>query len=95
MDSFVISLSGDDLKDQKKMNDLQQSMDAYFDAVEAGIKELAKELEISEDCAHDVYYLRTRSRWTQELENKLIDLHSKGIHPNMNEFGCKEFEYGE
>lgn len=38
-------------------------------------------------CAMDVWYLRTRSRWTQELESKLIQLHQAGTPPNINEFG--------
>lgn len=48
---------------------------------------LAEKLKISHKCACDVRYLRTRSRWTQELENKLIQLHAEGKRPNMNEFG--------
>lgn len=51
------------------------------------IGDLAKELNVSELCANDIFYFRSRSRWSQELENELIDLHQKGERPNMNEFG--------
>jgi len=51
------------------------------------ISDLAKELNVSELCANDIFYLRSRSRWSPELENELIELHQKGERPNMNEFG--------
>lgn len=44
----------------------------------------------SQSCAADVRYLRSRSRWTQELEDELIRLHKEGKPPNMNEFGCSQ-----
>lgn len=53
------------------------------------IKELAKEVGCSYETAHDVYYLRTRSRWTPELEKELIKRCENGEAVNMNEFGCK------
>jgi hypothetical protein len=56
----------------------------YFDAE---ISDLGSELNISEACAADVYYLRTRSRWTQALEEELIALHRAGTPPNVFEFG--------
>lgn len=33
---------------------------------------------LSEGCAADVSYLRTRSRWTPELERRLIESHKAG-----------------
>ncbi len=51
-------------------------------------KSLSVELGISFECAADVHYLRSRNRWTQELEAELIALHKAGNHPNINEFGC-------
>lgn len=35
----------------------------------------------------DVEYLRTRNRWTHDLENTLIELHKSGTPPNMMSFG--------
>jgi hypothetical protein len=55
-------------------------MEEYF-------KSLAEELGCSVGCAGDVWYLRQRSRWTQELENELIRLHKEGTPPNICEFG--------
>ncbi len=51
------------------------------------IDKIKQELNISESCAADVFYLRTRNRHTQQLENELIDLHHAGTPPNMMEFG--------
>lgn len=51
------------------------------------IADLAKELNVSELCAGDVFYLRSRSRWSQELEDELIERHQNGERPNMNDFG--------
>lgn len=45
------------------------------------------ELNVSEKCAADILYLRSRNRWTQQLENQLIDLHRARTPPNMMEFG--------
>ena len=49
------------------MNDLIDSfiIDCY--------KLLAVELGVSENCAMNIFYLRSHSRWTQEKENKLIN----------------------
>lgn len=51
-------------------------------------EKLAEELNVSPGCAIDILYLRTRSRWTQELEDELIRLHKEGNPPNIMEFGC-------
>ena len=53
---------------------------------EAGF--LAKVLDISEQCADDVLYLRSRRRWTPQLEAELIQLHKDGKPPNVYDFGC-------
>lgn len=49
---------------------------------------LAENLSVTEACAADVMYLRTRNRWTPELEKELIRLHKEGNPPNVMEFGC-------
>ena len=64
---------------QKVLNDIQDETNKY-------IENLAKELNISVACAMDVWYLRTRSRHTPELEKKLIQLHKDGTPPNICEF---------
>jgi hypothetical protein len=68
------------------MNALNEAMDDWQDELNNYIKELAKELNVSERCAGDVWYLRGRSRWTQEKENELIRLYKERNPPNMNEF---------
>ena len=48
---------------------------------------LAREMNVSVECASDVLYLRTRSRWAQELENELVELHKEGKSVNICSFG--------
>jgi hypothetical protein len=91
MTNFTISMNGDDLNDEKKMKAFQDAMDAYYDEMEMYTKELAKELNVSFACASSIEYLRTRSRWTQELENDLIEMDKKGLPmPNMCDYGVTE-----
>lgn len=49
--------------------------------------ELMEELDITQDCAIDVLYLRGRHRHTEGLEKELIALHKAGNPPNIMEFG--------
>ena len=70
-----------------KMDQFQELMNTIHDETILYIQNLAKELGCSEQCAMDVWYLRTRSRHTPELEEKLITLHNQGTPPNMCEFG--------
>lgn len=44
-------------------------------------------------CMSDVSYLRTRNRWTQELEDELIELHLQGTPPNIYEFGVTKTKH--
>lgn len=78
-------MSDDDWKEfNEKMNKVQDSINDY-------ISNLAEKLGVSNRCAGDVYYLRTRSRWTQDLEDKLIKLHKEGNPPDsMCDFPCSE-----
>lgn len=49
---------------------------------------IQKELNVSARCASDISYLRSRSRWTQELEDTLVKMDREGKHPeNIFEFG--------
>lgn len=82
MSTFVADLT--------KVNDweaFQGAMGEYHDSLESHFTELAQSLGVSHGCAMDVWYLRQRSRWTPELEKKLIALHKQGNPPNINEFG--------
>lgn len=75
------------VNDPQAMEQFQQSMDAYHDELNRYICDLARTLNVPEACAMDVWYLRTRSRWTPELEDRLIQLHLKGEPPNVCDFG--------
>lgn len=91
MTGFIISMSGDDLNDEEKMDSFQDAMDAYYEEMEKYTKSLAEELGVSVSCASSVEYLRTRSRWTQELEDNLIEMDKKGLPmPNMCDYGVTE-----
>ncbi len=85
MQNFVISKTNPTKQD---LDTLSEIMAKVQDETVLYIQSLAKELNVSENCAGDVWYLRTRSRWTQELENQLIQLHKEGNPPNMCDFGC-------
>jgi len=52
--------------------------------------ELMEELDITQNCAIDVLYLRGRHRHTEELEKELIALHKAGTPPNIMEFGSNQ-----
>jgi len=54
------------------MNSFNEIMNMWQDSMVAGIKALAEELDITESVAGDIMYLRSRSRWTQELEDQII-----------------------
>lgn len=69
--------------DHAKMDELNEALNELAESVNKYIKKLAKDLKITEHCAQDVWYLRTRSRWTQELEKELIRLHRAGTPPNI------------
>lgn len=60
-------------------------MDAGAESMEMEIERISREVG-SPGLGVDIWYLRTRSRHTPELEAKLIEFHRKGIRPNINEF---------
>jgi hypothetical protein len=89
MDGFVVDLKDADMDEfQAVMDDVQ---DEYIKMVE----EWSESNGVSADCALDVFYLRTRSRWTQELEDELIRLHKAGTPPNVCDFGCPSEEMAQ
>lgn len=59
---------------QGDWEELQEAMNAWQDAQTFYIISEAKRLGIGEGYMADIYYLRTRSRWTQEKEDYLIGL---------------------
>lgn len=71
-----------------QMNPIQAIADEQVGHYRSTVEQIAKELNISPACASDVVYLRSRSRWSQILEEELIALHELGTPPNIFEFGC-------
>ena len=61
--------------------------DDYYNEMEQYFQKLADKLDCTVACATDVWYLRQRSRWTQELEDELLSLYDIGQPPNICEFG--------
>ncbi len=58
--------------DEEKMQEFQAAMDALQDDIERYIRGIATELGLEHGAACDIYYLRTRSRWTQDLEDRCV-----------------------
>jgi hypothetical protein len=64
MQSFTISKSNPTKED---LDNLTEIMNKVQGEIVKYIQGLTQTLNISESCAMDVYYLRTRARHTQEL----------------------------
>lgn len=73
VDVFVLQIPYDD---EEKMEEFQKIMDEYHDEMERYTKEVAKELGIED--ANQIVYLRSRSRWSQELEDRIIKAEKNG-----------------
>lgn len=64
-------------------DEVQQIMDASAEAYNKEIEKVMKEFDLVPFAAMDVVYLRTRSRWTPELEKRLIQEHREGKKINI------------
>ena len=74
--------------DPEKMGEFQAAMNDWQDEIVKHEQQVASDLNISDNCASNVVYLRGRSRWTQELEDELIRMdQAEGTQPNMCEYG--------
>ncbi len=71
---------------EKTWDALTQLMTEVNKGYDAEIRTIAKELHVSMSCASDVWYLRTRSRWSSELELRLIQEHVEGKKINIFEW---------
>ena len=60
------------VNDPEAMESFHKAMDEYQDEMIKYQESLGKELGIDGFYAGDIIYLRSRSRWNQELENRLI-----------------------
>lgn len=84
--TFCVELNPKQMTD-KDWDSFQEAMDKVAEETNRAIAQLAYDLGVDEGCARDVWYLRTRSRHTPELESELIKLHKAGTPPNMCDFG--------
>lgn len=66
------------VNDPVRMAQFQELMNQGQDLLVEHIKELGQELGLSYGNAASVYYLRTRSRWSKELEQRLILAYKAG-----------------
>jgi hypothetical protein len=87
MKSFKIVLNTDEIKDPKVIDAVSSFLDEVADANEREITMIQREMGVTNRYACAIWYLSTRSRWTQELEDTLINMCKDGIDcPNMNEW---------
>lgn len=71
----------------EQMEAFQEVMNEHTEHTNLEIEKIARDMGVSRNCAADICYLRSRSRWTQALEDELIALHKQGTPPNIFEFG--------
>lgn len=82
VDTFCLEL--DPNMSQEDWDKFNEDMDKVNQALVEEAIEISKKLGISEDCALDIQYLRTRSRWTQEAEDELVRMDKAGEErPNI------------
>ena len=72
----VIKLS---MENELKMEDFFEAMDALNDATKEYSQKLSVELEVSVKTADQIQYIRSRSRWSQELEDRIITASKAGF----------------
>jgi len=80
---FCITIPANDPKQLEHFNKVMQEV---HDAIEKDIQQISSEFGISYEAACHVQYLRSRTRWTQEKEDYLIQLDKEGKSlPNIFE----------
>lgn len=80
-ESFAIEIP---INDPEAMEKFQEAMDDYHDQQYKLVAAEAERLGIPIDPMFDIWYLRSRSRWTQEKEDYLIQLAREGKElPNV------------
>jgi len=66
------------LEDEKKMQEFQEMMDQLTQETVIYERKLAEELGVPVAQVGNIVYLRTRSRWSQELEDRLVKAYKSG-----------------
>ena len=83
----VINLTQEDLDDPGTMRVVDRLLEQQHDSFQERIDTIGDQLELSDGWATAIWYLRTRSRWCQEYEDRLIAMARAGEDtPNMNEW---------
>lgn len=72
MSSFSVDIGS---MNDTQMEAFNEAMADYQDKMVEYIKKISSNLDIPYGLAADIYYLRTRSRWSQEKEDLLIRIH--------------------
>lgn len=85
INSFVVNMGPN--PSLKEMDDMQNYLNDIASKLQTDAEKLAIVRCVTVACAQDMLYLRTRNRWTKELEDQLIQLHLEGTPPNMFEYG--------
>ena len=82
MDTFCVDLKK--VEEEGKLAEFNQFMDTLQDAYVVEAQGIQKQFGVSDSCALNIQYLRSRSRWTQELENELIRMDKEDkTQPNI------------
>lgn len=85
MGIFVADLNLKEMTEED-WDKFQEAMDKCAEQEIQIINGIATDLNVTQSCAADILYLRGRSYWTQELEDKLIALHKTGADVNVFQF---------
>jgi len=80
MSAFAIEIP---VGDDEAMGQFQEMMDKLAEETNKYTDEVAEKHDLTFGQASDVVYLRTRSRWTQELEDRLIKELKEGKDCNV------------
>ena len=75
---FTLRIDEKDASNPKTMKVLTKIMEQMQESMVTEQEEIAKELGVSYLCAAYIQYFRTRSRWTREKEQQLIDWDKTG-----------------
>lgn len=65
------------------MEQFQQRVDKIAESLNLHITHVAKKLGVSHTTASNIVYLRGRSRWTQELEDRIVNASKAGHEINL------------
>lgn len=80
----IVSHSDDEMNDDFSDDKVNDDFDAWYDEFNRQITSESRRLGVTEKEASDIIYLRGRSRWTQEKEDKLVEMAHNGIpFPNI------------